>query len=68
MEYLKPCPNCGSSNGQAIFRTRYVNRMVGFSGTDYGVRCDDCGYEVRGYMFMRKAVEAWYRRMSNVRG
>ena len=60
---LKPCPKCGSANAQSIFCTRHFSSMlINLAYTDYGVRCDDCGYEIHGYMHEAKAIEAWNRR------
>lgn len=54
---LKPCPNCGAKNGQTVGNTRVGNRFVG--ATDYFVRCDDCGFMIRGYQSEAAAVRAW---------
>lgn len=54
---LKPCPKCGSDNGQAVGRVRSANRFT--SASDYFVRCDDCGFVVRGYITEEAAIAAW---------
>jgi ribosomal protein S27E len=58
---LKPCPRCGAKNSHAIFshpekvtangRTLYV-RFV-------GIRCDDCGFSLDGYLNTDEAVTMW---------
>jgi len=57
---LKPCPKCKSNNGQAILQRRYSNRFA--SGSDYMLRCDDCGYEIKGFVTEEAAIKAWNRR------
>ena len=54
---LKPCPECRSDNGQAVGRVRLGNRFV--SACDYFVRCDDCGFVIRGYITEGSAIAAW---------
>lgn len=54
---LKPCPNCGADNSHAVGQMRVGNRFVG--ATDYYVRCDDCGFIMRGYTTEMAAVQAW---------
>ena len=54
---LKSCPNCGAENSQAVGQTRVGNRFVG--AADYFVRCDNCGFIMRGYTTERAAVRAW---------
>ena len=58
---LKPCPRCGAKNSHAIFshteklknngRTLYVNFV--------GIRCDDCGFSLDGYLNPDEAVTMW---------
>ena len=58
---LKPCPRCRAKNSHAIFshnekvtangRTNYV-RLI-------GIRCDDCGFSVDGYLLTIEAVRKW---------
>ena len=57
LKELKPCPKCRSDNGQAVGRVRLGNRFV--SACDYFVRCDDCGFVVRGYITEGAAIAAW---------
>lgn len=54
---LKQCQNCGAENSQAVGQMRVGNRFVG--AADYFVRCDDCGFIMRGYTTERAAVQAW---------
>lgn len=55
-----PCPKCGSENGHALFGRRHLISIVtSIAYTDYGVRCDDCGYEVRGCMTENQAIRKW---------
>lgn len=57
---LHPCPKCKSDKAQAVFNRKHMNSiMINISYTDYGVRCDDCGYEIRGYMTEWQAVRMW---------
>ena len=64
MSDLKPCPKCKSDNGHAVIRRhRHSSLLVCIAYTDYGVRCDDCGYEIKGYMTEGSAIEAWNRRV-----
>lgn len=59
-EILYPCPKCKSSNAQSVFCRKHMNSIViNVSYSDYGVRCDDCGYEVHGYMSEGQAVRIW---------
>ena len=54
---LKPCPVCGAENSHAVGKFRTGNRFVGM--VDYFVRCDDCGFTVRGYATETAAIRAW---------
>ena len=55
-----PCPKCGSENGHAVFGRRHLSSIViNVAYTDYGVRCDDCGYEVSGCMTEHQAIRKW---------
>ena len=55
-----PCPKCGSKNGHAVFGRRHLSSIaINVSYTDYGVRCDDCGYEVSGCMTEYQAIRKW---------
>lgn len=54
---LKPCPNCGSSNGHAVGRMRIGDRFTG--KTEYFVRCDDCKFIVRGYVSEVESIRKW---------
>ena len=57
---LKPCPKCGSENGLATFSRRHFRSIaVNITYTDYGVRCDDCGYEVSGCVTENQAIKKW---------
>ena len=61
-----PCPKCGSENGHAVFSRKHLSSIaINVAYTDYGVRCDDCGYEVSGYMTENQAIKAWNRRANN---
>ena len=54
------CPKCGSKNGHAVFGRRHLSSIaINVSYTDYGVRCDDCGYEVSGCMTEHQAIRKW---------
>ena len=57
LDKLKPCPNCKSNNGQAIVSRKYNNGL--FSATDCLIRCDDCKYEINGYVTEIAAIKAW---------
>ena len=55
-----PCPKCGSENGHSVFGRRHLNSIaINVAYTDYGVRCDDCGYEVSGCMTENQAIREW---------
>jgi len=54
---LSPCPNCGAENSQAVGQMRVGTRFVG--AADYFVRCDACGFFLRGYATENAAVRAW---------
>jgi len=57
---LCPCPKCKSDKAQAVFNRKHMNNiMINISYTDYGVRCDDCGYEVSGCMTEYQAIRKW---------
>ena len=61
MSKLKPCPRCGATDSHAIFTH---NEMVTVNGrTNYvrliGIRCDDCGFSVDGYLLTVEAVRKW---------
>ena len=59
-DILYPCPKCKSSDAQSVFCRKHMNSIViNVSYSDYGVRCDDCGYEVHGYMSEKQAVRIW---------
>ena len=59
-DILYPCPKCKSCNAQAVFKRKRTNSIVMcLQYTDYGIRCDDCGYEVHGYMSEKQAVRIW---------
>lgn len=53
---LKPCPKCKSNNGQAVLSRRFSNRM---NMSDFIIRCDDCGYELSGFVTEEAAIRAW---------
>lgn len=65
---LKPCPNCKSYDCRIIYHTHHVRAMIlTLSYTDYGVRCDNCGLEINGYLQEASAVVAWNRRTADER-
>ena len=55
-----PCPKCGSENVHLYFGRRHLDSIaINVAYTDYGVRCDDCGYEVSGCMTENQAIRKW---------
>lgn len=55
-----PCPKCGSENVHLYFGRRHLDSIaINVAYTDYGVRCDDCGYAVSGYMTETLAIRIW---------
>ena len=59
-EIYAPCPNCGSENGHVVFCRRHASSIaINVAYTSYGVRCDDCGYEVSGFTTKNQAIREW---------
>lgn len=58
---LKPCPRCGAENSHAIFS--YTEKVTANDRTLYvrfvGIRCDDCGFSLDGYLNTDEAVTMW---------
>ena len=58
---LKPCPRCGATDSHAIFS--HIEKMPVNDWTHYariiGIRCDDCGFNVDGYLRIDEAVRKW---------
>ena len=58
---LKPCPRCGAKNSYAIYEN--TEKVTANDRTLYvrffGIRCEDCGFRLDGYLNTDEAVTMW---------
>ena len=61
---MKPCPFCGSSN---VAPEEEYGSDCGYSFGGHLVICNDCGIQTKYYETVEEAIEAWNRRVGEIK-